>query len=48
MAAALQYLTEELVAQWIRTVNDYIKSRDFWIPFAPSMLTTDALKYLKD
>ena len=30
------------------TVNDFIKSRDFWMPFAPSMLDTAAPKYLKD
>ena len=30
------------------TVNDYIKSRDFWMPFAPSMLDTEAPKYLRD
>ncbi len=30
------------------TVNDYIKSRDFWMPFAPSMLDTAAPKYLRD
>jgi len=30
------------------TVNDYIKCRDFWMPFAPSMLDTAAPKYLKD
>jgi len=30
------------------TVNDLIKSRDFWMPFAPSMLDTAAPKYLKD
>jgi len=29
------------------TVNDYIKSRDFWMPFAPSILDTAAQKYLK-
>ncbi len=29
------------------TVNDYIKSRDFWMPFAPSMLDTAAPQYLK-
>jgi len=29
------------------TVNDYIKCRDFWMPFAPSMLDTAAPKYLK-
>ena len=30
------------------TVNDYIKSRDFWMPFAPSILDSAATKYLKD
>lgn len=30
------------------TVNDYIKSRDFWMPFAPSMLDTAAPRYLKE
>ena len=30
------------------TINDYIKSRDFWMPFAPSMLDTAASKYLED
>lgn len=28
-------------------VNDLIKSRDFWMPFAPSVLDTAAEKYLK-
>jgi carbamoyltransferase len=27
-------------------VNDQIKSRDFWMPFAPSMLAEDADKYI--
>lgn len=30
------------------TVNDYIKSRDFWMPFAPSIIDTAAPKYLRD
>jgi len=30
------------------TINDYIKSRDFWMPFAPSMLDTAAPKYLQN
>lgn len=30
------------------TVNDTIKSRDFWMPFAPSMLDTAAPEYLVD
>ena len=29
-------------------VNDYIKSRDFWMPFAPSMLDNMAGEYLTD
>lgn len=29
------------------TVNDYIKSRDFWMPFAPSIIDTAAPKYLE-
>lgn len=29
-------------------VNDYIKSRDFWMPFAPSMLDHKAGEYLTD
>ncbi|RMH34356.1 MAG: hypothetical protein D6690_10755 [Nitrospirae bacterium] len=29
------------------TVNDLIKSRDFWMPFAPSVLDSAAGKYLK-
>lgn len=29
------------------TVNDLIKARDFWMPFAPSMLDIDAQKYLE-
>lgn len=29
-------------------VNDQIKSRDFWMPFAPSMLDTYAHRYLKN
>lgn len=28
------------------TVNDLIKSRDFWMPFAPSILEEDAPRYL--
>lgn len=28
------------------TVNDQIKARDFWMPFAPSVLDTSAEKYL--
>lgn len=28
------------------TVNDQIKARDFWMPFAPSLLDTDADRYL--
>jgi carbamoyltransferase len=30
------------------TVNDLIKSRDFWMPFAPSMLDTHAHLYLEN
>lgn len=30
------------------TVNDMIKMRDFWMPFAPTMLEEFAPKYLKD
>ncbi len=30
------------------TVNDYIKSRDFWMPFAPSILDSAATKYLRN
>ncbi len=29
------------------TVNDFIKSRDFWMPFAPSLLDSAAPRYLK-
>ncbi|MBP6085902.1 hypothetical protein KA478_01660 [Patescibacteria group bacterium] len=29
-------------------VNDMIKMRDFWMPFAPSMLEEFAPTYLKD
>lgn len=29
------------------TVNDLIKSRDFWMPFAPTVLDTAAAKYLE-
>jgi len=28
------------------TVNDLIKARDFWMPFAPSILDTDVRRYL--
>ena len=28
-------------------VNDYIKVRDFWMPFAPTILDTDVKKYLQ-
>lgn len=30
------------------TVNDLIKSRDFWMPFAPTLLDNWALHYLQD
>ncbi len=30
----------------IRTINDKIKNRDFWMPFAPAMLKERASKYL--
>lgn len=30
------------------TVNDLIKSRDFWMPFAPTILDTHAHRYLKN
>jgi len=30
------------------TVNDLIKSRDFWMPFAPSVLDTHASQYLEN
>ncbi len=30
----------------VRTINEMIKMRDFWMPFAPSMLAEDADKYL--
>jgi carbamoyltransferase len=30
----------------IREINDMIKSRDFWMPFAPSMIPSAAEKYL--
>lgn len=30
----------------IREINSQIKSRDFWMPFAPSILDTDEHKYL--
>ncbi len=29
-------------------VNDYIKARDFWMPFAPTVLDSYANKYLQD
>ena len=29
-------------------VNDYIKARDFWMPFAPTILDSYASKYLKN
>ena len=29
-------------------VNDMIKMRDFWMPFAPTILESSAPKYLKD
>ena len=29
-------------------VNDLIKARDFWMPFAPSVLDTDAARYLEN
>ncbi len=30
----------------VRLINDMIKMRDFWMPFAPSMLASDADKYI--
>lgn len=30
----------------IRTINDQIKSRDFWMPFAPSIMKDKAAKYV--
>ena len=30
------------------TINDYIKSRDFWMPFAPTILDKNAHSYLKN
>jgi carbamoyltransferase len=30
------------------TVNDMIKMRDFWMPFAPTILESYAVKYIKD
>lgn len=30
----------------VRTINDMIKSRDFWMPFAPAMLEEEADQYL--
>jgi carbamoyltransferase len=30
------------------TINDLIKARDFWMPFAPSILDVDASDYLED
>jgi len=30
------------------SINDLIKARDFWMPFAPSILSEDAHKYLKN
>jgi carbamoyltransferase len=30
------------------TVNDLIKSRDFWMPFAPTVLDSHAYQYLED
>lgn len=32
----------------IRTINDKIKNRDFWMPFAPAILVEFADKYLKN
>jgi len=31
----------------VRIINDKIKSRDFWMPFAPSVLKDRASEYLK-
>ncbi|MCA3174210.1 MAG: hypothetical protein ING36_01530 [Burkholderiales bacterium] len=30
------------------TINDLIKARDFWMPFAPSIIDSDADRYLKN
>lgn len=30
------------------TVNDMIKMRDFWMPFAPTMLESATNEYIKD
>lgn len=32
----------------IKIINHSIKSRDFWMPFAPSILETESQKYLKN
>lgn len=29
-------------------INDQIKARDFWMPFAPTILDVDAMRYLKN
>ena len=31
-----------------KKLNDLIKKRDFWMPFTPSILSTDFKKYIKD
>ncbi|MGE0449267.1 MAG: carbamoyltransferase C-terminal domain-containing protein [Vicinamibacterales bacterium] len=32
----------------VRTLNTAIKGRDFWMPFAPSILSEDAARYLRN
>jgi carbamoyltransferase len=37
-------------ARWdvVRVINEMIKSRDFWMPFAPSILSTEADRYVRN
>ena len=34
--------------QTIKTINEIIKQRDFWMPFAPSIMSNNIEKYLKN
>ena len=40
-------LADPSSADTIKKINEKIKSRDFWMPFAPSVLEEDAKKYFK-
>lgn len=41
-------LADPTVPGLVNTINRQIKSRDFWMPFAPTILAEDANKYLRN